>query len=186
MAASSGSGSGAAAGGYFDNRSGEVAQLHKLIVKANQSRDVKPRKDVVKKVIAFMTIGVDVTSLFSDMVMVSGTQSRESNKEQIASVVHADHVKKFGLGSGTVTAAASVCAGAKFPFYTGIKHLRSGDQEDGILIPLYKCPSQSRSDSSYNQYATKGLVSLACCFGQLPHTSSFAAVTLTPWCVVWH
>ena len=59
-----------AKGGYFDNRRGEVAQLHKLLVKANQGRDIKARKDVVKKVIAFMTIGVDVTSLFSDMVMV--------------------------------------------------------------------------------------------------------------------
>jgi len=68
-AASPRAGSGSKAN-YFDNRRGEISQLHKLLVKANQGRDVKQRKEVVKKVIAFMTIGVDVTSLFSDMVMV--------------------------------------------------------------------------------------------------------------------
>ncbi len=72
-AASPRGGSSSGGAGYFDNRRGEVAQLHKLLVKANQGRDVKQRKDVVKKVIAFMTIGVDVTSLFSDMVMVGAT-----------------------------------------------------------------------------------------------------------------
>lgn len=33
-------------------------------------RDTKKRRDVIKKVIAYMTLGIDVSRLFTDMIMV--------------------------------------------------------------------------------------------------------------------
>lgn len=32
---------------------------------------MKRKRDVIKKVIAYMTLGIDVSRLFSDMIMVS-------------------------------------------------------------------------------------------------------------------
>ena len=34
------------------------------------ARDARRKRDVIKKVIAYMTLGIDVSKLFSDMVMV--------------------------------------------------------------------------------------------------------------------
>jgi vesicle coat complex subunit len=41
-----------------------------LLKDANADRDTKKKRDVVKKVIAYMTLGIDVSRLFTDMIMV--------------------------------------------------------------------------------------------------------------------
>lgn len=69
MAAAKGAAS-AGSPAYFDNRRGEVEQMKTLLRKAMSSRTTGQRKDVIKKVIAYMTMGIDVSLLFSDMVMV--------------------------------------------------------------------------------------------------------------------
>ena len=56
--------------GYFvEHRRGEVTELHNLL------RDPKltaaRRRSVIERVIAYMTLGIDVSKLFSDMIMVS-------------------------------------------------------------------------------------------------------------------
>jgi hypothetical protein len=40
----------------------------------------KKKRDVIKKVIAYMTLGIDVSRLFSDMVMASQTQDLVQKK----------------------------------------------------------------------------------------------------------
>ena len=42
--------------------------------KVNAARDLKPKQDVIKKVVAYMTLGVDVAPLFSSMVIASNTK----------------------------------------------------------------------------------------------------------------
>jgi len=37
----------------------------------NVERDINKKKDIVKRVIAYMTLGVDVSKLFHDMVKVN-------------------------------------------------------------------------------------------------------------------
>eukprot|EP01138_Halocafeteria_seosinensis_P006281 gb/GECG01006422.1/.p1 GENE.gb/GECG01006422.1/~~gb/GECG01006422.1/.p1 ORF type:complete len:791 (+),score=105.71 gb/GECG01006422.1/:1-2373(+) len=61
-------------GGYFDTRRGEVNELRGLLQKVNKEKDGKRKRDVIKKVIAFMTLGIDVSRLFSEMVMASNTK----------------------------------------------------------------------------------------------------------------
>ena len=59
-------GAAAAGGTYFtDQKKGEVNELKLLLRNVNVERDPKRRRDVIKKVIAYMTLGVDVSRLFT-------------------------------------------------------------------------------------------------------------------------
>lgn len=58
---------------FVDNKKGEVNELRTLIKGIMNERDVKKRREVIKKVIAYMTLGVDVSKLFTDMVLISST-----------------------------------------------------------------------------------------------------------------
>jgi len=55
---------------FVDHKKGEVAELMNLLRNPNVERDINKKKDIVKRVIAYMTLGVDVSKLFHDMVKV--------------------------------------------------------------------------------------------------------------------
>lgn len=55
---------------YFDARKGELAELRTLLQHALTTRDAVVLKDIVKRVISYMTQGLDVSRLFPEMVMV--------------------------------------------------------------------------------------------------------------------
>jgi len=52
---------------------GEVANLQNLLAKATAQRDLPLQKELVKKVCQYMTAGVDVSPLFTSMIMASNT-----------------------------------------------------------------------------------------------------------------
>ena len=54
---------------YRPERKGEVADLQRLLQNIQVKRDRRKLKEVIKKVIAYLTLGVDVSRLFSEMVM---------------------------------------------------------------------------------------------------------------------
>lgn len=60
---------------YFDEtkKKGEVNELKQLLKNTLSEKDATKRREVVKKVIAFMTLGIDVSRLFSEMCMASYT-----------------------------------------------------------------------------------------------------------------
>lgn len=58
---------------FVDNKKGELNELRQLLKQIVSERDQKKRREVVKKVIAYMTLGIDVSSLFTDMVLISAT-----------------------------------------------------------------------------------------------------------------
>ncbi|CAJ1418435.1 unnamed protein product [Effrenium voratum] len=57
---------------YFEKK-GEVHELRQLLRGASADRDQQKKRDAIKKVIAYMTLGIDVSPLFSEMVMASAT-----------------------------------------------------------------------------------------------------------------
>ena len=68
-----GSGSGTAAGAvpdsYFtESRKGEINELRNLLRGFAMERDPQRKRDIIKKVIAYMTLGIDVSRLFSEMM----------------------------------------------------------------------------------------------------------------------
>lgn len=77
-----------AAMGYFvDQKKGEVNELKQvrifvgdpsiqlkfgvqMLKNLNIEKDVRRKREIIKKVIAYMTLGIDVSRLFTDMIMV--------------------------------------------------------------------------------------------------------------------
>lgn len=64
---------------YFEKK-GEVNELRQLLRSAAADRDLQKKRDAIKKVIAYMTLGIDVSPLFSEMVMASATQDMVQKK----------------------------------------------------------------------------------------------------------
>lgn len=56
---------------FVDHKKGEVAELMNLLKNPNIDKDLNKKKDIIKRVIAYMTLGVDVSKLFHEMVKVS-------------------------------------------------------------------------------------------------------------------
>jgi AP-4 complex subunit beta-1 len=65
----------AGSAGYFvDQKKGEVNELKQLLKNINVERDMNRKRDIIKKVIAYMTLGIDVSRLFADMIMAIETK----------------------------------------------------------------------------------------------------------------
>eukprot|EP01017_Pseudomicrothorax_dubius_P016528 TRINITY_DN1875_c0_g2_i6.p1 TRINITY_DN1875_c0_g2~~TRINITY_DN1875_c0_g2_i6.p1 ORF type:complete len:411 (-),score=128.24 TRINITY_DN1875_c0_g2_i6:134-1366(-) len=65
---------------FVDPKKGEVNELKILLKNCLSEKDEKKRRDVVKKVIAFMTLGIDVSRLFTEMCMASATSDMIQKK----------------------------------------------------------------------------------------------------------
>jgi AP-4 complex subunit beta-1 len=66
---------------YFaDLKKGEVGELRQLLRNPLLDRDFVKKREVVKKVIAYMTMGIDVSRLFSEMVMATVTKDLVQKK----------------------------------------------------------------------------------------------------------
>ena len=59
-------------GQYFDRR-GEINELRGLLKNAVLERDISKLGDAVRKVITYMTLGIDLSKLFSEMIMACCT-----------------------------------------------------------------------------------------------------------------
>ena len=56
---------------FVDHKKGEVSELMNLLKNPSVDKDINKKKDIIKRVIAYMTLGVDVSKLFYEMVKVS-------------------------------------------------------------------------------------------------------------------
>jgi hypothetical protein len=59
--------------GSLDYKKGEVNELKVLLRNRQIERDPKKRREVIKKVIGYQSLGIDVSKLFSDMIMAVAT-----------------------------------------------------------------------------------------------------------------
>ena len=57
----------------MDHKKGEVNELRMLLRAVSLEKDPNKKRDVIKKVIAYMTLGIDVSRLFPEMVKASHT-----------------------------------------------------------------------------------------------------------------
>ena len=55
---------------FSEFKKGEVNELLQWLQEASLERDMEKQREVIKRVIAYMTIGIDVSRLFPDMIMV--------------------------------------------------------------------------------------------------------------------
>jgi len=60
---------------YFtESRKGEVNELRNLLRNFNIERDQRKKREIIKKVIAYMTLGIDVSRLFTEMMLAIETR----------------------------------------------------------------------------------------------------------------
>jgi hypothetical protein len=60
---------------YFtESRKGEIAELKNLLRGFGTERDPHRKRDIIKKVIAYMTLGIDVSRLFTEMMLAIETR----------------------------------------------------------------------------------------------------------------
>ena len=58
----------------IEHKKGEVNELKASLRNPAIERDAEKKREVVKRVIAYMTLGIDVSKLFSEMIMVRRKQ----------------------------------------------------------------------------------------------------------------
>ncbi|XP_026193608.1 AP-4 complex subunit beta-1 [Cyclospora cayetanensis] len=58
---------------FVDQKRGELHELRLLLRQLPMEKDLNRQREVVKRVIAYMTVGMDVSRLFSEMIMLSST-----------------------------------------------------------------------------------------------------------------
>ena len=60
---------------YFtESRKGEINELRNLLRGFATERDPQRRRDIIKKVLAYMTLGIDVSRLFTEMMLAIETR----------------------------------------------------------------------------------------------------------------
>lgn len=60
---------------YFtESKKGEVNELRRLLREFSIEKDKNRKRDIIKKVIAYMTLGIDVSRLFTEMMLVIETR----------------------------------------------------------------------------------------------------------------
>ena len=64
----------------IEHKKGEVNELKASLRNPSIDRDPEKKRDVVKRVIAYMTLGIDVSKLFSEMIMATGTKDHVIKK----------------------------------------------------------------------------------------------------------
>ena len=64
----------------IEHKKGEVNELKTSLRNPNLDRDPDKKREVIKRVIAYMTLGIDVSKLFSEMIMASATKDHVVKK----------------------------------------------------------------------------------------------------------
>jgi AP-4 complex subunit beta-1 len=81
----SGNGVAAVPDSYFtESRKGEINELRNLLKGFAAERDNTRKRDIIKKVIAYMTLGIDVSRLFTEMMLA--IETRYVRKENCTSL----------------------------------------------------------------------------------------------------
>ena len=64
----------------IEHKKGEVNELKTQLRNPNLDRDQEKKREVVKRVIAYMTLGIDVSKVFGEMIMASATKDHVIKK----------------------------------------------------------------------------------------------------------
>ena len=67
-------------GVQIEHKKGEVNELKTSLRNPNLDRDPEKKREVIKRVIAYMTLGIDVSKLFSEMIMASASKDHVVKK----------------------------------------------------------------------------------------------------------
>ena len=141
---------------YFtESRKGEINELRNLLRGFATERDQQRRRDIIKKVLAYMTLGIDVSRLFSEMMMAIETRYVE------AVVIVVFVCALFG-SCGRVSLTNTIHASRSwFPlhvFFLNKRYTqRLGYKKDGLSLFDKLRSHTSRTGANVHQHVAKGL-----------------------------
>jgi vesicle coat complex subunit len=61
---------------FVDHKKGEVNEIKMLLRNPTTDKDPVKKKEILKKVVALMTMGIDMSELFADIIICSRTKVR--------------------------------------------------------------------------------------------------------------
>jgi AP-4 complex subunit beta-1 len=68
-------------GGLFvDHKKGEIPELKNLLRDSSVDKDPKMKRAVMERVVGYMTLGIDMSPLFSEMIMATATKDLVQKK----------------------------------------------------------------------------------------------------------
>ena len=131
---------------YFSEyKKGEIEDLRSLLQDALTKRDAKLLLSGTKKVIAFMTLGIDVSPLFTDMVMVP-----------ITTIPLFEPINRNPFNN-LKSSHDTIINNDDLNHHTGHQHKGSGTKKIGVFLPLQLCLSETREGCIGCQHFTKRL-----------------------------
>jgi len=84
---------------YFtESRKGEINELRNLLRGFATERDPQRKRDIIKKVIAYMTLGIDVSRLFTEMMLAIETRCVPRVLFVLSSVINNESTDRTSWG----------------------------------------------------------------------------------------
>ena len=125
-----------------DHKRGEVNELKGLLSNPKIQKDQDRKREVIKKVIAYMTLGIDVSKLFSEMVMASYTRDVVQKKLIYTYLVTYAQLKP-DLALLTINTLQKDCRDEE-PLVRGLAlrslcSLRVPNLAEYVMVPLRNC-----------------------------------------------
>ena len=160
-----------------DHKRGEVNELKGLLSNPKIQKDQDRKREVIKKVIAYLTLGIDVSKLFSEMVMASYTRDVVQKKLIYTYLVTYAQLKP-DLALLTINTLQKDCRDED-PLVRGLAlrslcSLRVPNLAEYVMVPLRNC---LQDNSPYvRKTAAIGIAKLAEANGELVRLSDLIDV----------
>jgi len=141
----------ASAPSYFvDHKKGEVNELRALLSNPDVQRDPQRKRDVLKRVVAYQTLGIDVSRLFPEMILSTNTSDILQKKMIYDFIVHYAE-QRSELAIMTVNTLVKEACDNIDPMVRGLalKHLASLRLANIIEYVLQPVQSRLEDQSPY-------------------------------------
>lgn len=84
---------------FVDHKRGEVNEIKAILRNPKAIKDPAKKREVIKKVIAYMTLGIDVSRIFGEMIMAANTKDLVQKKKWCiiiyARMLHKNQIWRF-------------------------------------------------------------------------------------------
>merc|ERR1711865_821466 len=128
---------------FVDHKKGEVNELWALLQNPDVQKDPQRKRDVLKRVIAYQTLGIDVSRLFPEMMLATHTNDILQKKMIYNFIVYYAE-NRADLAMMTVNTLQKECCDQIDPMVRGLalKHLSSlrvPNLAEYVVHPVTKC-----------------------------------------------
>lgn len=65
---------------FVDHKKGEIPEIKQLLRDSSVDKDPKQKRSIMEKVVGYMTLGIDMSPLFSEMIMATATKDLVQKK----------------------------------------------------------------------------------------------------------